>query len=94
VTRAEKNALKQQCWRWVVTHVDRHGTRSLSYGAQGRWTWPSQEEAAEALEHLLAHNGEKRLAGIYGPQAVGTFQVQQVECWPGHHDPKRTVFEL
>lgn len=79
--------------RYVLTHVNKHGMRTLTYGQQGRWTKATREEAEELREAFLAHNSDQRLRTIYGPQAVGTFEVRACECWPGHHDPKGIYFD-
>ncbi len=79
--------------RYVVACRDRHECFALVRPAQGRFTFPDRESAAEWLGNLLAHNSDERLAEVYGDQAVGTFHVRQVECCPSH-DPKCTIWPL
>lgn len=78
--------------RYVPTVIGRRGERTLLLAAQGRNTWPTPEEAQRWLDTLLQVNSTERLRTIYGPHAPGSFEVRAVECWPGHHDPKRTIF--
>lgn len=80
--------------RYVVTHFGRDGLRVLSFPAQGRYTFATRAEAEAAMAALLdvEHNGND-LASVYGPQAVGSFEVRTCECWPGHFDPKGIYFD-
>lgn len=74
--------------RYVISHMNRDGMRTLTYAVQGRNTRGSKEEAQTDLTALLSTNTEERLASIFGTQAIGTFEVSAVECWDGHNDPK------
>lgn len=80
--------------RYVVTHVGEDGLRTLTFPAQGRNTFATRAEAEAAMRALLdvERNGND-IAGVYGAQAVGTFQVRPCECWPGHFDPKGIYFD-
>jgi hypothetical protein len=79
--------------RYVPTVRGRRGDRVLVLAAQGRNTWPTPEEAQRWLDTLLQVNTPERLRSIYGPLAPGSFEVRAVPCWPGHHDPQRTIFD-
>lgn len=60
--------------------------RVLSFAAQGRYTYPTRTQAARAMETF--REGLRRVIG----DRISTLEVLAVECWPGHNDPKRTVF--
>ncbi len=62
--------------------------RFLSLPAQGRNTYSTREAAEKALVLFLGPNGLERVLG----GRVNTCEVLAVECWPGHNDPKKTVF--
>lgn len=69
--------------RWVVTHKNGLGWQALTFPRQGRYTYPTQEEAEAALR---AFEPDLR-SRVLGDRA-DTLEVRQVECWPNHHDPK------
>jgi len=74
--------------RYVVTHEsEKLGLRVLTFAAQGRWTYDTREEAEAALALFRPSLREK----VLGP-AADTLEVREVDCYPGHHDPSRTVF--
>jgi hypothetical protein len=79
--------------RYVVTHVAEKGTcaglRVLTFAAQGRDTYATEEEARAALE---AWRGPQGLPRVLSPRELASLDVTAVPCWPGHHDPTRTVF--
>lgn len=79
--------------RYTVTHVNPQGMRRLSFSMQGRYTWATPEEAEEQLRLLLDFNSVDRLVSAYGPQAIGTFEVRPVSCYPGHFDPLGMWFD-
>ena len=85
--------MRDSVTRYVVTHVERDGLRTLTFGAQGRWTYETPEEAQERVEAILRGNTPARLAGVFGQQAVGTFAVRPCACWPDHFDPKGIYFD-
>lgn len=83
--------------RYAVTHIHRNGGRMLTFPAQGRHThetpWTAQQLIFD-MERLGDEQGDAgRIESIYGAQAVGTFQVRAVACYPGHFDPKGIYFE-
>lgn len=74
--------------RFVVTHVSaKSGLRVLTFAAQGRYTYDTRAEAARQME--LCREGLRRVIG----DAISTLQVREVECYPDHYDPKKTVFD-
>lgn len=80
-------------FRFAVTHRARNGCRVLTFPAQGRYTYATDDEASKALADLLGANSADRLRDIYGADALATFSVERVECWAGHFDPCRAVFD-
>lgn len=79
--------------RWVVLNRDKHGNMSLTFAAQGRYTYATADEAYAALRDIVQNNPESRIREVWGSQAIGTFGIRCVECWPGHNDPVATVYE-
>lgn len=73
--------------RWAVTHIQRDGLRALSLSTQGRDTYEHQAEAEAAALNIVAVNGTAHLSALYGPQSIGTFRADRIECWAGHFDP-------
>lgn len=76
--------------RYVITHMGTgrmYTCRVLTFPAQGRYTYAT---AAEAQEQLTLFEPSLR-AKLLGDRA-DTLRVLAVECWPGHFDPKRTVW--
>lgn len=79
--------------RYVVTHVNRDGMRTLTMAAQGRNTFETPEKAQEMVDALIQNNGDWKLSDVFGDQVLGTFEVRACECWPGHFDPKGIWFD-
>lgn len=75
--------------RYVLTHLDKSGMRTLAGAAQGRWTYATHEEAESRLAELLAGNGADRIAELYGQP----LQVRPCTCWAGHFDPVSIYFD-
>lgn len=78
--------------RYVVTHIDKNGMRTLCGPAQGRLTKETREEAQELLDNMTRNNqmqGEL-LAGVYGLP----LEVRPVKCYPGHFDPMGVFFDV
>jgi hypothetical protein len=77
--------------RYVVTHIGKHGMRTLCGPAQGRFTKETAEAAQSLLEDMMKNNrmeGEL-LAGVYGLP----LEVRPVKCYPGHFDPMGIYFD-
>ncbi len=81
--------------RWVITHVPTQGKlkglRILSLGTLARFTFDTEAEAAARLEAYYKNPGG--LSRVLTPEEMASLQVTACPCWPGHHDPCRTVFE-
>jgi len=60
--------------------------RVLSFPAQGRYTYPTRNQAAVAMESH--REGLRRVIG----DRISSLEVLAVECWSRHNDPKKTVF--
>ena len=78
--------------RWVLVYQDKNGNVSMVQPCQGRYTYDTSEDAYAVLEAIMGDNSEERVREVFGDQAVGTFGVRSVECWPGHNDPVACVF--
>lgn len=81
---------KDSVIRYVITHVGKDGLRTLSLGAQGRYTYPTEEAAKDGLK-LWA--GPQGLPRVLTPDQVATLEVRACECWPGHFDPCGIYFD-
>ena len=87
----EKNAMTDHVIRYVVTHINKDGMRTLCGPAQGRLTKETAEEAQALLDATMKNNrmdGEL-LAGVYGLP----LEVRPVKCYPGHFDPMSVYFD-
>jgi hypothetical protein len=80
--------------RYVPTHINREGTRTLSVSAQGRYTFATDAEALRWIQDLRCNNPSSRVAEIYGAQALGTFEVRPCRCWAAHFDPVGIYFDV
>lgn len=78
--------------RYVVTHINHNGERTLSHSAQGRLTYETAAEAQAWIHAAILATSDETLRQIYGPQALGTFEVREVPCYPGHFDPVTSWF--
>ncbi len=73
--------------RYTVTHYSkRMYGRILTFPQQGRYTWPTREEAQAHLDATRANNSTSTLNSI-ADGAPSTLGVRAVQCWPGHFDP-------
>lgn len=79
--------------RYVITNMmdmpDGIPTRTLTFPAQGRYTYETQEEAQRQLELFKPGLREKVL-----DERADTLEVRPCHCWPGHFDPKGIYFDL
>mgnify|MGYP001423262646 CR=1 FL=1 len=73
--------------RYVLSRTDKDGLRIMVYATQGRHTYATRKQAQEHLNAFLKNNTQEQLLGVFGEQAIGTFEVSAVECYPGHFDP-------
>ena len=79
--------LSQAVVRFVVTHIGIKGERVFTSPRQGRYTYASEAEAQEWLDAFQGPKAHNDIPGVYGEQAVGTFRVCPVSCYPVHFDP-------
>lgn len=75
--------------RYVITHIGKTGMRTLALGAQGRFTYATQELAQKQLDAMMSASDIERLRELYGLP----LEVRPVECYPGHFDPMTIWFE-
>lgn len=76
--------------RYVVTIVDKTGTRTLAFAAQGRNTYATPELAQAWIEACKANNHPESLKRFFAyPESL---EVRPVECYPGHFDPMTRYF--
>lgn len=75
--------------RYVVTHVNRDGMRTLISAAQGRNTFATEAEAEQHKADILANNSHKTLRELYG----FPLEVRPCPCYPGHFDPQNVWFD-
>lgn len=74
--------------RYVVTHIGIDGLRTLTFGAQGRNTHATREEAQQRLEEF-----EPELRAKVLHDKADTLEVRECECWAGHFDPCGIYFD-
>jgi len=75
--------------RYVVTHVNKDGMRTLVDKQQGQFTYATAALAQARLDAFTANNTPEQLAQYFGLP----LEVRPVECWPGHFDPKSIWFD-
>lgn len=75
--------------RYVVTHIGRHGMRTLAEPAQGRFTYETAERAQQLLDAIMQNNSQDRLKSLYGLP----LEVRPCKCWPVHFDPMGVYFD-
>jgi hypothetical protein len=75
--------------RYVITHVNKDGTRTLAQPMQGRHTHATPENAQREIDAIMANNSDSTLRSVFGLP----LEVRAVECWPAHHDPKTRYFD-
>lgn len=75
--------------RYVITHVGRHGLRTLAEPQQGRFTYATHEEAQKHLDAMLAANSSEYLQTLFG----FPLEVRACKCWAGHFDPVGIYFD-
>ena len=60
---------------------------------QGQYTYAHARDAQSRLDAMMRGNDEARIREVYGPNALGSFQVRPVACYPGHFDPMTCWFD-
>lgn len=77
--------------RYVVTHINKDGMRTLAHAQQGRNTYETPEAAQAWINAAKANNTVATLQSVYpNPDSL---EVRPCECYPGHFDPKGIYFE-
>jgi len=79
--------------KFNISFMDKNGLRTLSGPNQGRYFKDTREEAEKHLRDFLTNNSEERLADIYGKQAIGTFRVDEFDCYD-HGDAKGIYVDI
>jgi hypothetical protein len=67
--------------RYAVTHINRDGMRTLTRANQGRNHFVNKEQAEQWIQTVYGNTPEATIRQVYGPQALGTFEVRPVECY-------------
>lgn len=75
--------------RYVVTHINKDGVRTLAQAMQGRYTYDTPEKAQKWIDDILQGNNATTINGLYGLP----FEVRPVNCYEGHFDPKTCWFD-
>ncbi len=80
--------------RYVVTNLmglppDGAPVRTLTFPAQGRYTYATHADAQAQLDLFKPGLRQK----ILGDRA-DTLEVRPCKCWPGHFDPRGIYFDL
>ena len=79
--------------RYAVTHVNRDNMRTLTGRNVSHNHFDTTEAAREYIAEMLKNNTPALLADVYGPQALGTFEVRPVECYM-HGDAIGIYFDV
>lgn len=80
---------RESVTRYVITHMNKAGMRTLASPMQGRCTYATEGEAQSALADMLANNSTERLQEVFGLP----LEVRPVPCYPGHFDPQTCWFD-
>lgn len=67
--------------RYVTTHINRDGYRQLTGHNQGHAFAHTEIIAQARLQAFHENNRDSTLSQVFGPQALGTFEVRPVECY-------------
>lgn len=71
--------------RFAVTHINKDGMRTLSFGNQGRNHYDTFEDAAMMIDAMRRNNSPERIAQFYG--TPDTLEVRDA-----HGDAKGIYF--
>lgn len=75
--------------RYVPTHINREGMRTLATPCQGRHTYATPEEAQAWIDAVIGANPPEVIARHYG----APIEVRPCPCWPVHFDPVGIYFD-
>lgn len=76
--------------RFVITCKNEKGLRILAFAQLGRYTYATRAEADE----MLAAIREESPSVIRDSNHPNSWRVDEVDCYPDHFDPVRSVFGL
>jgi len=80
--------------RWTITHINTRGERVMTFARQSQNCYLTRCEAQIKLDQLLdVDTNGNDIPGVFGEQALGTFQVRPVECYPNTGDPITRWFD-
>ncbi len=68
--------------RFALTHINRDGMRQLTSRNIASAHFDTRAEGDGHLKAFLKNNTEKLLAEVYGKQALGTFSIREIDCYP------------
>jgi hypothetical protein len=77
--------------RYNVTYKNKDGNRQLFGPNQARHFFDDRGQAESYLAVMLRNNSESLLALVCGEQAIGTFRVDEFDCWD-NGDAKHSIF--
>lgn len=78
--------------KYAITYLNKDGMRQLLGPNQGYRFLDSPEAAESRLKTTLESNTEKLLSEVYGPQAIGTFEVRPVETYGEGNGDARAIY--
>lgn len=85
------NPTPEHVIRYVPTHINKEGYRTLILPQQGRYTFATQEEAQTWIDTMRSSFDKETMEVAYC--SPDTMEVRPCECWPGHFDPMRRYFD-
>ena len=68
--------------RFVITYINQNGQRQLKGTNQSRFHSLTKSEAEQKLDAFINSNTLKDIVLYYGKNSIGTFKVQEAECYP------------
>jgi len=88
-----RGATSKSIIRYVWTYIDKGGNRTLAEPRQGRYTYPTLQQAQRRIDLILENSSKDTLDSVYGKDAWKTFEPRPVECYAGHFDPMNCWFD-
>lgn len=75
--------------RWVITHINKDGMRTLATAQQGRCTYATKEEAQAWIDAVMSNNSMDTIKSVFGLP----LEPRECDCWAGHFDPVGVWFD-
>ena len=75
--------------RYVITHINKDGRRTLAQAMQGQYTYSTKKEAQHMINAMMKNNSMDTLTSVYRL----LLESRMVDCYEGHHDPKTRWFD-